>query len=178
MYMYEKYSIVINSIILILMILNIFLNIRKNKISMFYYDFQIKFYALYIFPIIFVVFNIFFNTIFKLPFIFWLITTTPIVIPISTFLIERKNMKKTKKLYLKYNLDIQNTVIELLKLEKIKINKDNIYIFLNCQENIIYCKAIIEKDLKTLKFNNILETLKEGLYKKYPEIKFDIILEK
>lgn len=176
--MHEKWSIGINIILILLMIFSTINNIRKSKASMFNYDFQIKFYALYILPLVFVIINLFMNIVLKLSVMFWVVTVIPIIIPLAALLIDKKDTNKIKYLHSKYSVDIKGAIVEILEFKEIQITLDKIYVFLNNQGNVIYCKVVIEKDLQTLESNKIIQVLKEGLNKKYPEIKFDIIIEK
>lgn len=177
--MYEKWSIGINIIVILLMAFSVVKNIRKNKTSIFSYDFQIKFYTLYILPLVFVIINILINILLKLSITFWLVTVIiPIMIPIVSFLIDNKDVNKIRDLHSKYNLDIKSFIEEIFESKEIKITTDNIYVFLNYQDDIIYCKVVLEKDLQSLESNNLIKILREELSNKYPEIKFDIIIEK
>ena len=179
--MYEKWSIGINIIVLLLMVFSVVVSIRKNNTSMFSYDFLIKFQILYLLPFVFVMINVFMNIVFKLSITFWIVTVIipiiiGIIIHIISFCIDKKYINKIRSLHSKYNLEIKSFIVKTFESKSIKISTDNIYVFFNYQDNIKYCKVSIDKNLPVLESNNLIKILKKELSNKYPEFKFDIIV--
>ena len=128
--MYEKWSIGINIIVLLLMVFSVVGSIRKNNTSMFSYDFLIKFQTLYVLPFVFVMINVFMNIVFKLSITFWIVTVIiPIIIPIISFFIDKKDINKIRSLHSKYNLEIKSFIVKTFESKSIKISTDTIYVF-------------------------------------------------
>lgn len=175
--MYERWSILINILVILIMAFTVIVNIRKNNSSMFNYDFQIKFYVSYILPLIFVIINICLNIVFNLSIRFWGVTMMPIIIPVVYYLFDIKKSKIDAKLYYKYNEQIKISCKEILETLDIEVTKDKIYVFVNSNKTNIYCKIVIDYTIDNANTMMIEKGLKQQLKKIYPDIKFEVIIE-
>lgn len=175
--MYEKWSIFINILVILIMLLTVIVNIKRNNSSMFNYDFQIKFYILYILPLIFVVINICLNILFKLPIKFWIVAMSPIVIPLISYSLNAKKLKTDTQLYYKYNELIKVDCKQILETLNIKVDNEKIFIFINDDNDGIYCKIVIDYTIDTSNIVTIQKVLKYEMQKRYSDIKFDVIFE-
>lgn len=175
--MYERLSIFINILVILIMVFTVTINIRKNNYSMFNYDFQIKFYVSYILPLIFVIINICLNIVFNLSIKFWIVTMIPIIIPAVSYLFDIKKSKTDAQLYYKYSEKIKINCKEILETLDIKVSKEKIYVFLNDYESDTFCKIVIDYTLGSFNTMMIEKILKQELEIKYPNIRFEVIVE-
>lgn len=168
------YTIDIVMIIVIIYVV-VYLN-KKDKLSLFNYNVYTKLLLLYIFPIFFVMINIIMNILLRNKPIIYIITSSPILIPIVAIARDCIETSSIKKIHNKYVIQITEEIIRYFRLKGIDLDRGSINLFFDKDNDRMFCKVVI--DLSYMKANklDIKYDIQDILSKKLYFIEFDVLI--
>ncbi len=162
-----EFLFLINIFTIFILIIIYKMKVNSLEKSIFFNPLILRAYTFIIFPLILMAINILSIIILQINHRYILFTFLILLMPISSILHGYYSENKLKKLYVKYESDIVNLIIETLKDVDINIIEDNVNLSIYKRNKTIFCKGRIElnEEYNTNYLRNMLEKILEETYK-------------